>query len=127
MAEQFAATLGTRLGPDGSVDLVVLTLAPDGALGALAPGSAALRDPAWVAVIPATPGEPDRVSVTPALLAGARHVAVVATGVEVADAVAAALRDGSGPAACTLPSDRVTWIADRAAADALVRDAVPVA
>jgi Flp pilus assembly protein CpaB len=47
-------------------------------------------------------------------------------GPETARAVAAALRDRRGAAACVLPSDRVTWVVDRDAAGELMKDATPV-
>ena len=86
VAVRYADTLATRLGATGRFDVVVLGLGPDGALGTLAPGCAALDDPAWVAAIPAAGGEPVRVSVTPALLERAGHVVVVALGPEPAAA-----------------------------------------
>jgi hypothetical protein len=52
-------------------------------------------------------------------------VIVTAVGAGTAAAVRAALRDGTGPGALVPPSSRVTWIMDRAAADALLRDAMP--
>jgi 6-phosphogluconolactonase/glucosamine-6-phosphate isomerase/deaminase len=127
-AAGYAALLTASLVVDGRFDVVALPIGPDGALGSLAAGAAALDDPRWVAVIPSTAaGEPARVTVTPALLAHARHVVVTATGPEVAAPVTAALRAGIGPAARVLPSGRVTWIVDHAAAGALLKEATPVA
>ena len=96
---------------------------PDGALGSLVGGAAALDASSWVAVVP---GDPPRVTVTPALIDRARHVIVTAIGPDTADAVAAALRDGRGPAARVLPSSRVTWVVDRTAAGRLLAEAKPV-
>jgi 6-phosphogluconolactonase len=127
IAARYVERLVALLGPDGALDVVVLGIGPDGALGALAPNSAALDATAWVAVVPsATSGEPPRVAMTSALLARARHVVVIAVGPETARAVAAALRDGQGPAAGVLPSDRVTWVVDRDAAAVLLKDATAV-
>src|SRR5207247_2170367 len=65
----------------------------------------------------------------PPVLAAARHVIVTAVGGEKAAAVAAAVADGADPAdvpaALVRPSERVTWIIDRAAASALLREARP--
>lgn len=126
VAEVYATALATRLGADGAFDLVVLGIGADGALGALTVGSAALEATEWVAVVPAArDGGPVCVSVTPALMARARQVIVTAVGPDTARAVAAALRDGQGPAARVLPSERVTWVVDRAAADELLKTATP--
>jgi 6-phosphogluconolactonase len=127
LAASYAATLGERLGPDGALDVVVLGIGADGTLGVLTNECAALDAPSWVAVVPAPrAGEPARISMTPALLARARQVVVTAVGPETARAVAAALRDGRGAAACVLPSERVTWVVDRDAAGELMKDATPV-
>jgi 6-phosphogluconolactonase len=103
-------------------DVVVLGVGPDGALGSLTDDATA-DDGAWVATVP---GDPDRVTITFALIDRARHVVVTAIGPDTAEAVAAALRDGRGPAARALPSARVTWVVDRAAAERLLADAKPV-
>jgi len=127
VATSYAAKLGERLGPDGELDVVVLGIGADGALGVLTSECAALESPSWVAVVPGPrAGEPARISVTPALLGRARQVIVTAVGPETARAVAAALRDHRGAAACVLPSDRVTWVVDRDAAGELMKDATPV-
>jgi 6-phosphogluconolactonase len=127
VAARYAERLASLLGPDGRLDVVVLGIGADGALGALAPGTPAIDAAAWVAVVPATTGgEPPRVAMTPALLARARHVVVTAVGPGTASVVAAALRDGHGPAARVLPSERVTWVVDRDAAGLLLKDATAV-
>jgi len=127
VASSYAATLGEHLGADGIVDVVLLGIGADGALGALVPDCAALDVSSWVAVVPAPrPGEPARVAMTPAFVARARHVVVTAVGPDAARAVASALRDGRGPAARVLPSERVTWVVDRGAADELMKNATPV-
>ena len=70
-----------------------------------------------------------RITLTPPVLAAARHVIVTAVGGEKAAAVAAAVADGADPAgvpaALVRPSERVTWIIDRAAASVLLREARP--
>jgi 6-phosphogluconolactonase len=127
VAARYADALRAALGPAGAFDLVVLGLGSDGALGSLTPASAALDATAWVGTVaPADPHEPVRVSITPALIARARHVMVTAVGPETAPAVRAALRDGAGPAARALPSERVGWIVDRDAAGELLKDATAV-
>jgi len=125
VASDYAAAITTKLGPDCAFDVVVLGIGADGTLGALATGAAALDATAWVAVVPGARDEPPRVSITPALVARARHVVVTAVGPDTARAVTAALRDGVGAAARVLPSERVTWVVDRAAAGALLKDATP--
>ena len=99
----------------------------------MTPGSAAAESAAPVAVVEATDvtAEPRvaRITLTPIALLSARHVIVTATGATRAAAVASALRDPTDvmrrPAQAILPSDTVSWFVDRAAADALLRDAQP--
>jgi len=123
VAAEYATSIAEIVGADGVLDVVVLGIGADGALGSLVDGAAALDAPTWVAVVP---GDPPRVTVTPALIDRARHVVVTAIGPDTADAVAATLRDGRGPAARVLPSERVTWVVDRAAAARLLAGAKPV-
>jgi 6-phosphogluconolactonase/glucosamine-6-phosphate isomerase/deaminase len=70
-----------------------------------------------------------RVTITPAVLAAARHVVVTAVGAERAVAVASALREivdvRRRPAQLVLPSATTTWVVDRAAATELLRGARP--
>jgi 6-phosphogluconolactonase len=106
-------------------DLLVLELGEGGEIGAF-DGSQA----AGAAEPPAIVQTADAVGLGPAALAMARRVIVVATGAERSDAVAAALRQGAGGALAAhwvLPSERVAWVVDRAAAGALLRDAAPAA
>lgn len=123
IAAVYGAALETALGPSLALDVVLVAIGGDGALGALVPGTSALDATTPVAVVA---GEPARVTITPALLARAGRVVVTAVGAETATAVRAALRDGTGPGALVAPSDRVTWIIDRAAAGELLRDATPM-
>jgi 6-phosphogluconolactonase len=128
VAARYAERLAEVLGPGGVLDVVVLGIGADGALGALVPGAQSLDGTGWVVAIPPTVGgEPPRVAMTPALLARARNIVVTAVGPETAGAVAAALRDGQGPAARVLPGERVTWVVDRDAAGVLLKDATAVA
>jgi 6-phosphogluconolactonase/glucosamine-6-phosphate isomerase/deaminase len=102
VAATYAARLAERLGPDATLDVVVLGIGADGALGALAPGCAALDALAWVAAVP---------SAVAGARARQRHagvprpgggVIVTAVGPDGVRAVAAALRGGRGPAARVL-------------------------
>ena len=87
VAAEYAAGVAEVVGADGVLDVVLLGIGPDGALGSLVDGAAALDATSWVAVVP---GDPPRVSVTPALIDRARHVIVTAIGPDTANAVAAA-------------------------------------
>lgn len=133
VAAAYAGTLARELAPGPSFDLVLLGLGRGGSVASLVPGGVALGAATAVAVTRAdeVTEEPRlaRITLTPPALAAARHVIVVAVGDEKASVVAAALADGadpgSVPAALVRPSERVTWILDRAAAGILLRDARP--
>mgnify|MGYP001620011107 CR=1 FL=1 len=134
VAAAYAATLTSKLGGDPPVfDLVLLGIGPDGHVASLAPGCAALRATTAVAVVEAgemrTAPAVARITLTPRVLAAARHVLVTACGKEKAAAVAAALKEPHDPlvrpAQCVSPSERVGWILDLTAADGLIHDAVP--
>jgi 6-phosphogluconolactonase len=133
VAVAYAATLARELGPGSSFDLVLLGLGRRAGGAALVPGAAALGAATAVAAIAAdeVAEEPRlaRITLTPPTLAAARPTIVGAVGDEKAGAVAAALADGADPttvpAALVRPSERVTWILDRAAAAVLLRDARP--
>jgi len=130
IAAAYAATLAAEA---PVFDLVLLGLGARGSVASLVPGAAALRASAPVAAVgPEEVAEEPRVAritLTPPVLAAARHVIVTAVGGEKAAAVAAAVADGADPAdvpaALVRPSERVTWIIDRAAASALLREARP--
>ncbi len=127
LAGRYVDALGALLGRDGALDVALLGIGADGTLGALPPGTPALDASTWVAVVPPSGAEePPRIAMTPAFLTRARHVVVTAVGPATADAMAAALRDGRGPAARLLPSARVTWIVDRDAAGVLLKGATAV-
>ena len=134
-ASAYGAVLRAALGVPPLLDLVVLDLGADGGVAAVAPGSAAARstEPAAAADAVERGAEPRvaRVTLTLVTLRDARSAIVTATGAGRAAAVAAALRETSDvvrrPAQALLPSGRVSWFVDRAAADTLLRDARPAA
>ncbi len=122
VAAGYAETLRAVAGEAVTFDLVLVGIAADGSLGALAPSTTALTATAPVVVVA---GEPALVTLGPGVLARAGHAIVTAVGPRTAVAVARALRDGVGPATLLRPSDRVTWVVDRDAASELLKDARP--
>jgi len=130
IAEEYAATIATRLAPDGGFDVLLLGVGADGHVASLMPGSAALEATTPVAAVPLgeVRSEPRvaRITVTPPVLRAARRVIVTVVGDAKAAVVAAVLRgEGRLPAQLVMPSARVTWVIDRAAAAELLRDARP--
>lgn len=130
IAAAYGETLATRLGSEAAFDLLLLGLGLDGEIASLIPESAALESTALVAVVPSSDvrREPRlaRITVTPPVVRAARHVIVTVVGDAKAAVVAATLRgEGSRPAALVMPSERVSWVIDRAAAAELLRDARP--
>ena len=110
---------------NGEVDLVCLLLSADGDVAAWrVAGGDMPSDRLAVAA-----GQ-DLVTVTPALVAAARAVVVVAIGAEVCDVVTRVLRGGdhdeTAPVRHVVPSERVTWFSERAAVTELLRGAEPV-
>ncbi|HEV7733420.1 MAG TPA: 6-phosphogluconolactonase [Candidatus Binatia bacterium] len=126
IAAAYATTLAS-LGTPPVFDVLLLDLADDGSIAALASGSPAIHAETTVAAVPNA--VPPRITITPVVLRAARHIVLTATGDERAVAVAAALREpvdiDRRPAQLVLPSPTVTWVVDRAAAAALLRDARP--
>jgi 6-phosphogluconolactonase len=132
LALSYEALLEQTLGTD-DLDVVLLECGERGEVAGLMPGSNALEAAGKVAAVAVSEvtAEPyvPRVTLTPAALRTARRVIVTACGAERAPALAAALREPidvrQRPVQLVLPSERVTWFVDRAAADALLRDARP--
>ena len=118
-----------------ALDLVLLGVGPDGRIAGLVPGCRALSATAPVARVAAGEhSEADAVgglTLTPAALATAGYVIVVAAGDAVAHAVAAALREPVDtsrlPAQLVRPAESIRWVVDRAAAAELLREARPAA
>jgi 6-phosphogluconolactonase len=134
VAAAYADTLGALL--PGSVpvfDVVLLGVGTNGHIASLMPGSAALQASGPVAAVhrEEVSEEPfvPRITITPPVLAAARHVIVTVTGDAKAGVVAGAMREPVEPERCPAqlvrPDERVTWFVDRAAAAALLRDAHP--
>lgn len=117
------------------LDLVLLDCGERGEIAGLMPGAKALAAAGKVAPVAVSEVtcEPyvARVTLTPGVLARARRVIVTACGAERAAAMAAALREpvdvNARPVQLVLPSERVAWFVDKAAADVLLRDAQPAA
>lgn len=121
-AVAWAAALEARFGAPPALDVACLALGDDGAVAGLVPGTV-LASGAWAATVG------DVVTMTAGVLQAARHVVLTATGTGCAAAVEAALREPADPvrrpAQLVLPSAAVTWVVDRDAAAALLRDARP--
>jgi len=112
-AARYAAQLPTRF------DLLVLGIGKDGHTASLFPGSSMLYERVRKAVYIADSPKPPscRITITPPVIEGARHLIMLATGMEKAHAVARAL-------ASPFPIDEIparlarwgAWLLDRAAA-----------
>ncbi len=125
-ADAYAATLADVLAPDGRLDLALLGVGDDGHTASLFPGTTALAETersvaaAWVPHLNA-----HRITLTLLALNRARHVAVLTTGADKADAVRRALAprpsDATPPIALVIPADSaVVWhLTDDAAASLL--------
>lgn len=108
-----------------ALDVLVLGIGADGHTASLFPGSpAVLEDRRRVLVVESPKPPRQRITITPPVIAAARHVVVLATGREKAPAVARAL-DGDAtpsevPAVLARPPHGV-WFLDSAAAGQLPR------
>ncbi len=96
-AEAYARTLADALAPDGRLDLALLGIGDDGHTASLFPGTKALEEREqpvaanWIPHLNAY-----RITLTLPTLNRARHVAVLATGADKADAVRRALAPRPG-------------------------------
>lgn len=114
-ADAYGALLPPRL------TVLMLGIGAEGHTASLFPGSPALlerRRPVVPVSAPASP--PDRLTVTPPVLAAAAHVVVLARGDRKAEAVRRALEDRWDPMSCPAQlARRGTWILDPAAGSLL--------
>ena len=114
-ADAYAATLAETLAPDGRLDLALLGIGDDGHTASLFPGTAALAETERPVVANWVPHlDAHRITLTLPALNRARHVAVLATGADKADAVRRALAPSTGdakpPIALVTPVDApVVW------------------
>lgn len=118
-AADYARALPTRL------DVLILGMGPDGHTASLFPGSSALSETRRLVLpVTGTKPPPQRLTVTPPVIAAARGVLVVATGNDKAPMVARVL-EGAVPAteAPIALARRGTWMLDSAAAGQLKRKA----
>jgi len=125
--EAWEAEVRAVAGPDVTFDLLVLELGPQGELGPLVPGGAN-GEATIVRATDASATPPiAHVGLGPGALVRARRVFVLALGAARRDALGQAVRgdDPTLPARAVVPSARVTWFVDRAAAADLLRDARP--
>ena len=120
-AAEYEHTLHEALAPDGRLDLALLGIGVDGHTASLFPGTAAIyeRDRSvvanWVPHLGA-----HRITLTLPALNGARHVAVLATGADKADAVRRALAprsDDATPPIALVVTDVVWHLTRDAVAD----------
>jgi 6-phosphogluconolactonase len=106
------------------LDLLVLGIGEDGHTASLFPGSPLLRERARraAAVFDSPKPPPQRLTITPRVIAEARAVLVLASGVDKASAVARALAPGADPIATPAALAREgVWLVDAAAAASLTR------
>jgi len=108
-----------------ALDLLLLGLRPDGHTASLFPGSVALRETVRrvVPVVGPKP-PPNRLTITPPVIAAARRVVVLATGAEKVGAVRLALTGEVDPFDCPARLLRAAeWHLDRAAASEIEESA----
>jgi len=101
------------------IDILLLGLGEDGHTASIFPGSVAL-DEERRRVMPVIGHKPpmQRLTITPPVIRGARHLLVMARGEEKAEAVRWALAEGRVPATLAASGD---WLLDREAARWLIR------
>ena len=114
-AEEYARRLPERL------DLIILGLGEDGHTASLFPGSSALRETARKVVAVMGPkASPQRLTITPPVIAAAREKIILVSGSGKAVAVAQALEGPDQPVQCPAQLARNgIWIMDRDAASGL--------
>lgn len=121
-----AARAYAALLPD-VLDVIVLGVGPDGHTASLFPGSAALVTSERVAAVVGPKPPPERLTVTPPVIAAARDVIVLAAGADKAEVVARAVEGpldvGRTPAQIARHG---TWFVDTTAAARIGRGAGPV-
>lgn len=101
-----------------SLDILLLGMGTDGHTASLFPGAPQLREEAR-RVVPSTSPEPPagRITITPPVVAAARHVAVIVAGSGKAEAVARALEGAFNPLALPVQfALRASWFLDGEAA-----------
>ncbi len=119
--DQAAAARAYDLVLPAALDVLVLGIGEDGHTASLFPGSAAVNETTRrvLPVIGPKP-PPQRITITPPVLAAARFVLVLATGRGKAEAVARALEGELDVAACPAQLVRdAVWLMDHEAASAL--------
>jgi 6-phosphogluconolactonase len=125
-AERYAELLRARVRADDdgvpALDVVVLGIGPEGHIASLFPNSRALADAdaLCLGVTDSPKPPPRRITLGLAVLRAARCALLLASGEGKAPALGAALADPSAAAPASLmPRDRLTVVADQAAAAAL--------
>jgi 6-phosphogluconolactonase len=114
-ADEYAKALPSAL------DVLILGMGPDGHTASLFPGGASLKETRRLVLpVTGTKPPPQRLTITPPVIAQARGVLVVATGKDKATMVAKVLESAPSPSETPIVlAKRGTWMIDTAAASAL--------
>jgi 6-phosphogluconolactonase len=120
-AAAYAAELTRALGPDPTLDVVLLGVGPDAHVASLFPQHPALTDERLVVPVHGSPKPPPvRVSLSMRTITSATEVWLLAAGAEKADAVALAAAPDTtllqAPASAARGRERTRWFLDDAAA-----------